>query len=179
MPAYSERIGGGQATIERQYRTAEHRGQSVLLLACSACPDEPAMRAVIATIGLTLSAMVAACAREATLTTLATFTGSNGANRYTGLIADAAGNLCGTTNRWGSTPKAGPHPDYIQASSLMWFSCNRDGAHACRSEFRRDENDAQTEHVPVNRWGPAFDAGPYLQIKGDRGGSGGRSAHKT
>src|SRR4051794_34989159 len=36
-------------------------------------------------------------------TTLATFTGSNGASPFAGLIADAAGNLFGTTGRGGAS----------------------------------------------------------------------------
>ena len=39
-----------------------------------------------------------------TLTTLATFNGPNDANPYAGLIADAAGNLYGTTYNGGGGP---------------------------------------------------------------------------
>ena len=35
-----------------------------------------------------------------TLTTLATFTGANGANPYASVIEDSSGNLFGTTQQW-------------------------------------------------------------------------------
>jgi uncharacterized repeat protein (TIGR03803 family) len=52
---------------------------------------------VAVTWAVALMASFAASAPAATITSLARFNGTNGANPYSGVIADAAGNLYGTT----------------------------------------------------------------------------------
>src|SRR3989442_13227689 len=51
---------------------------------------------------LSAAALATTEASAQTLTTLYSFTGSDGAHPYAGLIADASGNLYGTTNSGGA-----------------------------------------------------------------------------
>jgi uncharacterized repeat protein (TIGR03803 family) len=54
-------------------------------------------------LGAALAAAVSTGASAQTLTTLHSFTGSDGVGPFAGLIADAVGNLYGTTTRGGAS----------------------------------------------------------------------------
>jgi hypothetical protein len=61
---------------------------------------------VIAVFTVAYVSASASVAAAATPTTLVNFDKNNGANPQAGLVADAAGNLCGTTFNGGSTTMA-------------------------------------------------------------------------